>query len=197
MSDSVFQTGPEKSLAEISKEKIMLTAMQLFAKNGFHTTTAATIARACNISHGLLFYHFGSKEGLLQAIVDFSTHKIKGILSTDDLQLQNSLTASKKLEQIVRKFRQSLVEEREFWELYHSLIFQPGLKEETARQLISAFDDHRKFLIHFFEQLGYLSATDTMQQFEAMRSGITMTYLMHGPSYPINRLFQNLIDRFS
>lgn len=197
MIDTVFQIPQEKTLAEISKEKILFTAMKLFASNGFHKTTAAHIAKACHISHGLLFYHFKSKEGLLQAIVDFSVHKIKGILSIEDVPLIAGSASSKQLEQIIRKYRVSLVEDREFWELYHSLVFQPDLKENAAQQLIRAFDDHRKQLIHFFEQLGYLSATDTMLQFEAMRSGITIAYIMYGPSYPVDKLFKNLVERFS
>jgi AcrR family transcriptional regulator len=197
MSDILSQASQEKSLAEISKEKILFTAMQLFANNGFHKTTAATIAKACRISHGLLFYHFKTKEGLLQAIVDYSTQKIKGILSVEDVHLVKGSASSKQLEQIIRKYRISLVEERAFWELYHSLVFQPDLKGNAAQQLINAFDDHRKQLIHFFEQLGYLSAMETMQQFEAMRSGITIAYLMYGPSYPVDKLFKNLIERFS
>lgn len=197
MSEIISQAPQEKSLAEISKEKILFTAMQLFANNGFHKTTAATIAKACGISHGLLFYHFKSKEGLLQAVVDYSIHKIKGILSIEDIHLVPGSASSKQLEQIIRKYRISLVEERAFWELYHSLVFQPDLKDDAAQQLISAFDDHRKQLIHFFEQLGYLSATETMQQFEAMRSGITIAYLMYGSSYPVERLFKNLVERFS
>jgi hypothetical protein len=36
-----------------------------------------------------------------------------------------------------------------------------------------------------------------MLQFEAMRNGIMISYLMQGKNYPLDRLFRNLVDRFS
>ena len=50
-----------------SKEHIMLIAMQLFAKKGYHKTTTDAICKKAGISTGLLFYHFGSKEKLLKS----------------------------------------------------------------------------------------------------------------------------------
>ena len=166
--------------------------MELFARNGYHKTPAATIAKAANISHGLLFYHFGSKEGLLQSIVDFSVQKIEKIVTIAGIN-----EPSEQLAVLCQNFKKSLVDERNFWELYHSLIFQPDLKDETMQQLTGAFEDYRKELVRIFEQLGYLSPSDTMLQFEAMRHGIMVSYLMQGNSYPVDKLFRNLSERFS
>lgn len=194
MSDSLSTASeqPQKSLADQSKEKILFTAMELFARNGYHKTPAARIAKATGISHGLLFYHFGSKEGLLQSIVDFSVRKIEQIVSVDETE-----PPARQLTQLSQNFRKSLVEETNFWELYHSLLFQPDLKDEIMQQLLGAFENYRKQLVHIFEQLGYLSPSDAMLQFEAMRNGIMISYLMQGKNYPLDRLFRNLVDRFS
>jgi AcrR family transcriptional regulator len=182
---------PRKSLAEQSKEKILFTAMELFARNGYHKTPAASIAKATGISHGLLFYHFGSKEKLLQAIVDYSIRKIEKIVTVESTEPALQLT------ELGTNFKRSLLEDRDFWELYHSLIFQPDLKKEIAQQLTGAFEDYRKELVRIFEKLGYLSPTDTMLQFEAMRHGIMVSFLVQGKDYPVDKLFRNLIDRFS
>lgn len=182
---------PQKSLAEQSKEKILFTAMELFARNGYHKTPAASIAKATGISHGLLFYHFGSKEKLLKAIVDYSVRKIEKIV------LVKVAEPALQLAELGSNFKKSLLEDRNFWELYHSLIFQPDLKKEITQQLTGAFEDYRKELVRIFEKLGYLSPTDTMLQFEAMRHGIMISYLVQGKDYPVDKLFHNLIDRFS
>jgi len=191
VSTSQFPESLHKSLADQSKEKILFAAMELFARNGYHKTTAATIAKTIGISHGLLFYHFGSKEGLLQSIVDYSVKKIEDILviSASEPALQ--------LIELGNNFKKSLQEDRDFWKLYHSLIFQPDLKKEIVLQLTGVFDDYRKELVRIFEKLGYLSPSDTMQQFETMRHGIMVCYLTQGEDFPVYKLFRNLIDRFS
>ena len=191
VSTSQSSEGLRKSLADQSKKKILFAAMELFARNGYHKTTVATIAKNLGISHGLLFYHFGSKEGLLQSIVDYSVKKIDNIL------VMNAAEPSLQLVELGNNFKKSLLEDRNFWELYHSLIFQPDLKREIVQQLTDAFEDYRKELVRIFEKLGYLSPSDTMQQFETMRHGIMVCYLTQGEDYPVDKLFRHLIDCFS
>jgi len=190
-SESSNPQQSQKSLADQSKEKILFTAMKLFARNGYHKTPAASIAKAANISHGLLFYHFGSKEKLLQAIVNYIVAKIEGVVEVD-----HDLPPTEGLGALCRNFKQSLQDDRNFWELYHSLIFQPSLKGEIVEPLNGVFEEYRKELVKVFEKLGYLTPSDTMLQFEAMRHGIMVAFLIQGADYPIDKLFRNLSERF-
>lgn len=50
------------------KEKILFVGLELFASEGFKGTTASMIAKGANVSEGLIFRHFESKEGLLLEI---------------------------------------------------------------------------------------------------------------------------------
>jgi AcrR family transcriptional regulator len=54
-----------------SRERIMLAAKQLFASRGYENTSTVAIARLAGTSESQLMKHFGSKEGLLEAIFDF------------------------------------------------------------------------------------------------------------------------------
>ncbi len=51
------------------QEKILQSALELFAKEGFHATSTNKVAKHAGVSEGLIFRHFGNKEGLLQAIL--------------------------------------------------------------------------------------------------------------------------------
>lgn len=53
-----------------SHDRILLAAKQLFARDGYDNTSTATIARTAGTSESQLMKHFGSKEGLLEAIFD-------------------------------------------------------------------------------------------------------------------------------
>jgi AcrR family transcriptional regulator len=46
----------------------MEAARRLFAERGYAATTTADVARHAGMSEGILFHHFGSKEGLLAAV---------------------------------------------------------------------------------------------------------------------------------
>jgi len=53
-----------------SRDRILLSAKELFAKNGYENTSTVAIARQAGTSESQLMKHFGSKQGLLFAILD-------------------------------------------------------------------------------------------------------------------------------
>jgi len=48
--------------------RILAAAQRLFVARGFGATTTADIARAAEVSEGIVFHHFASKEGVLVAV---------------------------------------------------------------------------------------------------------------------------------
>ncbi len=55
---------------ELSRERILDEARQLFAEHGYHTLTMRSIAKAMGYSHGALYYHFKEKAELFYALVN-------------------------------------------------------------------------------------------------------------------------------
>ena len=47
------------------QENILNTALELFAKDGYDATSTSKIAKCAGVSEGLIFRHYGSKDGLL------------------------------------------------------------------------------------------------------------------------------------
>lgn len=60
----------QNSPARSSSERILLSAKHLFATRGYENTSTVAIARGAGTSESQLMKHFGSKEGLLEAIFD-------------------------------------------------------------------------------------------------------------------------------
>src|SRR4051794_17620051 len=63
-------TPPEPTRAPSSRDRILMAAKQLFASRGYENTSTVAIARQAGTSESQLMKHFGSKEGLLEAIFD-------------------------------------------------------------------------------------------------------------------------------
>jgi AcrR family transcriptional regulator len=53
-----------------SRDRILLSAKHLFARNGYENSSTVAIARDAGTSESQLMKHFGSKQGLLAAIFD-------------------------------------------------------------------------------------------------------------------------------
>jgi len=53
---------------EDKRARIMGAARRLFAAQGFAGTSTAAVASLAGVSEGIVFHHFGSKSGLLEAV---------------------------------------------------------------------------------------------------------------------------------
>ena len=62
--------SPEGPPTWRSRERILHAAKTLFAERGYDNTSTVAIARMAGTSESQLVKHFGSKEGLLEAIFD-------------------------------------------------------------------------------------------------------------------------------
>ncbi|WAL68140.1 helix-turn-helix domain containing protein [Amycolatopsis cynarae] len=51
------------------RDRILAAAEHLFAERGYARTSTARLAAAAEVPQGLIFYHFGTKEGLLLALI--------------------------------------------------------------------------------------------------------------------------------
>ncbi|MEM7080387.1 MAG: TetR/AcrR family transcriptional regulator [Pseudomonadota bacterium] len=67
-SDAKRRTQEERK-AE-SERRIIRAAVELFAKQGYLKTTLIEVGRAAGYTGGLVSHRFGSKEGLLNAVID-------------------------------------------------------------------------------------------------------------------------------
>lgn len=61
------------------KEKILKSALDLFAQDGYVKTSTRKVAQHAGVSEGLIFRHFLNKEGLLQAIIKYGEEQTKAL----------------------------------------------------------------------------------------------------------------------
>ncbi|MBI5443145.1 MAG: TetR/AcrR family transcriptional regulator [Deltaproteobacteria bacterium] len=55
--------------ARATRRKILVEATKLFARQGYHATTVADLAKAIGMTQGALFHHFPNKEALLHTVI--------------------------------------------------------------------------------------------------------------------------------
>lgn len=60
-----------KEVSEKTKQKIIDAALEAFAREGFYNAKLRDIAEAAGTTHSLIRHHFGSKDDLWKAVVDY------------------------------------------------------------------------------------------------------------------------------
>lgn len=64
-------TREQPTKRQITRQKVILASIDCIYREGFHAAHTNKIAEAAGVSWGVLQYHFGDKDGLLQAVIDY------------------------------------------------------------------------------------------------------------------------------
>ncbi|WP_192820864.1 TetR/AcrR family transcriptional regulator [Rufibacter sp. LB8] len=118
-----------KTQRETSAQTIQEAALKLFSEQGFDKTSIRQIAQEANISLGLLYNYFKSKEELLHALLVNGRKELQSPQDTPE-----GLSPFQALEQFVRNTARQVETNPGFWRLQFGLKLQasvlPGLAQE-------------------------------------------------------------------
>lgn len=150
------------------KELILETALDLFAQNGFTSTSTAKIAKAAGVSEGLIFRHFCNKEGLLNSIMELGKSRGSQLFEA----VNEIMTAEEQLTFILQIPFKIPEEEYSFWKLLYTLKWQAdSYDEEISIQL-------KATIVEIFKKLNYqdcqLEAEYVMMLFDGMATSVLL-----------------------
>ena len=77
------------------KEQILDTAFSLFLEKGYDNTSISDILSKLEIARGTLYYHFESKEAIMDAIIERSAKSI--VEEAQSIVLKKELSAYEKI----------------------------------------------------------------------------------------------------
>jgi AcrR family transcriptional regulator len=131
------------------KEKILKSALELFANEGFHATSTSKVAKHAGVSEGLIFRHFENKEGLLDAILNDGEERSKVLFSDIIFTDEPKEVIRKTLDMILSVG--SSKDKFEFWKLQYKI------KWETERYNEFKMEPLQMALANAFKKLAYES----------------------------------------
>jgi len=123
-----------EDIREERKTLIMNVALEYFAKEGYHNTTINQIAKNADISKGLLYNYFDSKESLLSEIIMRSV--AEGYVYFDSNR--DGYLTEEEFEFFVRKISLMLKEKQTFWRLLFQLLMQNEVREKFLNSFIGS-----------------------------------------------------------
>ena len=85
-SDLKMVKEPKPTKRAITREKVINSAIDCIYRDGFNAAHTNRIAEEAGVSWGVLQYHFGDKDGLLQAVIDYIFDDFASTLESTSLQ---------------------------------------------------------------------------------------------------------------
>lgn len=152
------------------QEKILNSALELFAQEGFKATSTSKVAKHAGVSEGLIFRHFGNKDGLLDSIMQQGEERAKILYS--DMIFENDPKA------VILKYLNVLLDllsnpsELEFWKLQYKI------KWETEQYNGQKMEPMLLALINAFKKLGYNSPEMEARNLIFTIDGIATQYFL-------------------
>lgn len=176
-----------------AKQKIMESALELFANSGYYSTSISQIAKKAGISKGLMYNYFESKELLLKEII---FEGVESIVVSFDPNRDGVLTKDELVIFIKESFK-LLREQRTYWKLYFALMTQEAVmslfKDELSPRLLKIFG----MLIRYFQEQNYPNPEVEMRYFGALLDGIAMNYIMDPDGFPLDEVEKKVLSMYT
>lgn len=168
------------------QEKILDTALELFANDGYSAISTSKIAKQAGVSEGLIFRHFKNKKGLLDALVKKAEMRLSVIWG--------GLLISEDPKEVIRgvigmPFTKVPESEYHFWKLQFKLKWEaeynkPEKMKPLQDKLIWAFkeldyaapEQEAYFLLNMMDALSISVLRDGMELQEHQRAFLLQKY---------------------
>lgn len=148
------------------KQHIINVAEQLFAENGFDGTSVRDIAQKAKVNIAMISYYFGSKEKLLESIIEKKYNFSKNIL--DSLISNSSLSPTEKMNSMIQTFVKHAFKQQHF----HKIMVREQIKGEHSQvnHLLNEFKSKNQSLVKKLIEEG--------QQKKVFRSNIEVQFMI-------------------
>ena len=105
-----------------SAERILITALDLFAVKGYDATAVREICEAAGITKPTLYHFYGSKDGVFQALVQSGFLQFRHLV---DVAIATPGSLRHRVKLVMRAVFQSASQNPHFWRFMHSVIWAP------------------------------------------------------------------------
>jgi AcrR family transcriptional regulator len=105
-----------------SAERILSTALDLFAVKGYDATSVREICEAAGITKPTLYHFFGSKDGVLQALMTSGFARFRGLVNA---AIAQPGTFRHRMKLVARSVFESATTKPRFWRFMHGIVWAP------------------------------------------------------------------------
>lgn len=185
----------EKQNEEIRKNmesKILDSALELFANEGYGGASMQMIALKSDVSKGNLYNYFRSKEDLLEGVLLSGLNQVSK--SYDNYA--NKLFSTTEFENLIRQNFEMIRKNRNFWKLYFNLMSQPKVQELFTKIFSPFLEQYFTIFESYYKNRGDKNPNISALLLGSTLDGISLGYIVMGDLYPIDKVLEQMINKF-
>jgi len=172
------------------KDLIMSVALEEFAEFGYHATSVHTIAKKANVSKGLLYNYFESKEDLLKEIIFAGLKILSDIFDPD----KDGVLTEDEFEFLIEKVFNVLKENLGIWRLYFSLLMKSGVQEIIKEPMYQYMEPFLQILNNYYKRQGKKNPEIWSVFFGSVLDGISVNFISEPELYPLEEIKKLIIN---
>lgn len=189
-SENKKQQAREKSI-----ERILASAIVLFAKHGFSQTTMEMIANHAKISKGLAYNYFKSKNQIFEHIIDSHLAKQEKFYSN----IPPNLSAKEYVREFFNRSIQFAKEERKTMVLISVCLFQPGsvsLSKKMLENVERRFAPFKEAMRERFRSCGVKEPDKEMILIKTFLHGVIMSQHFNDTTTCTPTIIEMVLERY-
>lgn len=177
-----------------SHQKILDAALEVFAKQGYHSATVDSIAKTACISKGLMYNYFKSKDDVLNELMvvmmealmcEFIPLKAGEKFTRDDVV--NFINLGIDL----------VLQKPYYWKLYFSIALQPDVMAIVFDKMMEKVQPYMILMKEYFKEKGVENPETMMRYFTAIMDGIQFHCMIDPKTFPAEEVKKLLIKQFA
>lgn len=174
------------------REQIIDIATKLFSEKGFDKTPISEVCTLANVSKGLVFHHFKSKDELLREIYKKSTDIIIKINESKE----KDLPAKAQLKDLLESFFMHLEVNKLGFQFDLNVMMQPRTKEILNDLILKRSSFIFSSAKQIFDKLDAKKSVVLTYVFIAELDGIALSFLSTREEYPLVEIKDHLLEKY-
>ncbi|MFT4754998.1 MAG: AcrR family transcriptional regulator [Salibacteraceae bacterium] len=174
------------------KKNILVSAMKLFAQNGYEPTSIAAIVKETNISSTLFEAHFEAKEDLIPAILHTFSEK-RGPVQH---HTHSDLTANKKLKLIIDDGFTSIAEQATLMRWLIPLAFDKTKHPLINEIFVQQTKETSIEITNLFRELDIENPLLEIRLFSTIIAGIKFEMALNS-AYDLGEMHQLILSKYN
>jgi AcrR family transcriptional regulator len=144
---------------------ILDTAARLFRREGYSATSLRSIASACNMKAGSLYYHFESKDRIVSEVLDIGVQRVFDAVKLAVETLASNAALGAILHCAIEAHLSALLHAHDFTSANIRILGQvPAPVRDTHRALRRAYENYWRELMLQLQRSGQIRAEADLQQ---------------------------------
>ena len=176
-----------------SIEALKQAALTLFAHKGYGNTSISAIAKEANVSKGLMYNYFDSKQSLLLAIIEDAANLGEDLMPNI---LDDTIPPKDQLRDMINGTFLWVTNNMEYYKLIASLVFQEEALEAMGDFIKIKAETHIQLGEQLFQKIGYDNPRIMAFEFGALFDGIFMAYLSLKEFYPLEEMRLFMLKKY-